>query len=67
MLNLELLEPVSWQNKVKNQYIEKSATSNIELVEEISMFFNESVNRITSRDYNLVFDTDSASLVRYDR
>ena len=31
------------------------------------MFFDETVNRITSRDYNPIFDTDFASLVRYDR
>ena len=31
------------------------------------MFFYERVNRITSRDYNPIFDTDFASLVRYDR
>ena len=31
------------------------------------MLFNERVNRITSRDYNPIFDTDFASLVRYDR
>ena len=31
------------------------------------MFFNERVNRITSRDYNPIFDTGFASLVRYDR
>ena len=29
--------------------------------------FYERVNRITSRDYNPIFDTDFASLVRYDR
>ena len=45
----------------------KSATTNIEIVEEISMFFYERVNRVTSRDYNPIFDTDFASLVRYDR
>ena len=31
------------------------------------MFFCERVNRMTSRDYNPIFDTDFASLVRYDR
>ena len=31
------------------------------------MFFYERVNRITSRDYNPIFDADFASLVRYDR
>ena len=31
------------------------------------MLFYERVNRITSRDYNPIFDTDFASLVRYDR
>ena len=31
------------------------------------MFFYERLNRITSRDYNPIFDTDFASLVRYDR
>ena len=31
------------------------------------MFFNEMANRITSRAYNPIFDTDVASLVRYDR
>ena len=30
------------------------------------MSFYERVNRITSRDYNPIFDTDFASLVRYD-
>ena len=29
--------------------------------------FYDRVNRITSRDYNPIFDTDFASLVRYDR
>ena len=29
--------------------------------------FYERVNRITSRDYKPIFDTDFASLVRYDR
>ena len=29
--------------------------------------FYEGVNRITSRDYGPIFDTDFASLVRYDR
>ena len=32
-----------------------------------SNVFYEMVNRITSRDYNPIFDTDFASLVRYDR
>ena len=27
----------------------------------------ERVNRVTSRDYNPIFDTDFASLVRHDR
>ena len=45
----------------------KSATSNIEIVKEISMFFHEWVDWITSRDYNPIFDTDFASLVRYGR
>ena len=31
------------------------------------IFFYERVNRITSRDYKPIFDTDFASLVRYDR
>ena len=31
------------------------------------MFLYDRVNRITSRDYNPIFDTDFASLVRYDR
>ena len=31
------------------------------------MLFSERVNRVTSRDYNLIFDTGFASLVRYDR
>ena len=31
------------------------------------MFFHETVNRITSRDYNPISDTDFTSLVRYDR
>ena len=31
------------------------------------MLFNEMVNRIRSWDYNPIFDTDFASLVRYDR
>ena len=31
------------------------------------MFFHERVNRITSQDYNPIFDIDFASLVRYDR
>ena len=31
------------------------------------MWFYEGVNRITSRDDNPIFDTDFASLVRYDR
>ena len=32
-----------------------------------NVFFYERVNRITSWDYNPIFDTDFASLVRYDR
>ena len=31
------------------------------------MRFNEMANRIRSRDYNPIFDTGFASLVRYDR
>ena len=31
------------------------------------MFFYEMANRITSRDYNPIFDTNFESLVRYDR
>ena len=31
------------------------------------MYFYERVKRITSRDNNPIFDTDFASLVRYDR
>ena len=31
------------------------------------MFFYEMVNRITSREYKPIFDTDFASLFRYDR
>ena len=31
------------------------------------MFFNEMVSRITSRDYNPIFDTDFASLVPSNR
>ena len=31
------------------------------------MFFNDGVNHMTSRDNNPIFDTDFASLVRYDR
>ena len=31
------------------------------------MLFCEMANRITSRDYNPIFDTDFANLVRYDR
>ena len=64
MLNLERLEPVSWQSKVKKLYIEKSPTSKIEIVKEISMFLYKRLNRITSRDDNPIFDTDFASLVR---
>ena len=44
-----------------------SATSKIEIIEEMSMFVYETVNRITSRDYNPIFDTDFASLVRCNR
>ena len=35
--------------------------------QRISLFVDERVNRITSLDYNPIFDTDFASLVRYDR
>ena len=41
--------------------------SNIEIAMGIPMLFYERVNRIASRDDNLTFATDFASLVRYDR
>ena len=62
---LELQEPVSWQSKAKNPLIEESATSKHRRG-NYNVFY-ERVNRITSRDYNPIFDTDFASLVRYDR
>ena len=60
-------KPKNQKSGNKNQKIEKSATSTIEIVEEIWMFFYERVNRITSRDYDPIFDTDFAGLIRYHR
>ena len=67
-VNIQIKNCTGFRYKaIKNHAFEKhvkSATSNIEIVEEISVFFIEMVNRLTSRDYDSIFDTDFASLVR---